>query len=117
MLKNRLLSFLLVFCVLWLAFSGTGAARQAIAQTPPPTINSEGEGESQVTPLQPPTAVLEAGPATEDAIPIEEVDGSLQVPTMPNSGLDANSDSWIGSLPHGIQAGQQTSSNTNSMVL
>lgn len=116
MSQRKLINIILVFCLLWLGFSGTGAANRALAQTPPPTISSE-EEDSQVSLQQPPVAVPGAGPATDDAQTVEELEVPTQVPSLPYPGIDVNSDSWIGALPHGIQKDQQTSSNTHSVVL
>lgn len=117
MSQRKLINIILVICMLWLGFSGTGAASHAIAQTPPPTISSDGEEDTQVLPLQSPVVTLQPGPATDDALPGEELEETPQVPSMPYPGIDVNSDSWIGSLPHGIQKDQQTSSQINSVVL
>ena len=67
MSQSKLFNVILIFCMLWLAFSGTGAANQALAQTPPPTISSEGEKEHQLTTQQPPVQAFEAEPASDDA--------------------------------------------------
>lgn len=86
MSKSKLINVILVFCLLWLAFSGTGAASQANAQTP----------ES------------EAGPATDDALPIEQLPELSDVPTVSGSDDLINSDSWIKPLPYGPQAGVES---------
>lgn len=117
MSQSKLFNVILIFCMLWLAFSGTGAANQALAQTPPPTISSEGEKEHQLTTQQPPVQAFEAEPASDDAPPVEKLEVPPQVLSLPYSGLDANSDSWIGALPHGNHLDQQTSSEINSFAL
>jgi len=72
--------------MLWLAFSGTGAASQANAQTP----------ES------------EAGQATDDALPVEELPELPDVPTVSGSDDLIHSDTWIKPLPYGPQAGVES---------
>lgn len=88
MLKNKFINFVLVFCLLWLAFSDTGATNQALAQTP---TTESGEGS-----------------ATDDALPVEELQKLPQVPSMPISNELTNSDSWIKPLPYGPQAGGES---------
>jgi len=86
MSKSKLINVIIVFCMLWLAFSGTGAASQANAQTP----------ES------------EAGQATDDALPVEELPELPDVPTVSGSDDLIHSDTWIKPLPYGPQAGVES---------
>ena len=89
MSQSKLINIILVISMLWLALGGTGAAGQALAQTPHPTFSSEGE----------------------------ELIGSPQVPLIPDSVIDANTDSWIGASPHGTNSDQQISSTINFVAL
>lgn len=83
MSKSKFINTFIVFCMLWLALSGTGAASQASAQTPE----------------------TGAGPATDDALPVEELLELAQVSPVPVSNDLTNSDSWINALPYGPQSG------------
>lgn len=83
MSHSKLINVVLLFCMLWLAFSGTGAANQAIAQAP----------------------ASETGPASDDALLVEELPELTPVPASLAPDNLVDSDSWIKPLPHGPQSG------------
>lgn len=86
MSHSKYLNIILVFCMLWLALSGTGAASQVHAQTPE----------------------TGTGSATDDALPVDQLPEVAEISTVPGSVNLIDSDDWFKPLPYNTQAGVES---------
>jgi N-acetylneuraminic acid mutarotase len=105
MTKSKLLTAFLIFTSILIAFSCPGITQNALAQPQnPPTLSSMGEN----LPPEPLPEVQalpgNTGPATDDYIPDGNLPAQAQPSSVPYQNFGIDSDSWIGSIPHGLQA-------------
>ena len=119
MKKSKFLATILILMSILTAFSGPGIVRVALAQPQnPPTLSSKGEIQ-EPEPL-PEVQVLpgNTGPATDDCIPTNELPIQARQSSIPFQEFGIDTDSWIGSLPHGLQANSpQSGTGIQSVVL
>jgi len=104
MTKSKFFTSFLVFASILITFSSPGIVRNALAQPQnPPTLSSEGE---KLPESFPEVQIISEGdgPATDDLIPDGDLPAQLEPPLYSDPDFSINSDSWIGSIPHGLQA-------------
>ena len=114
MTTRKFFSAILILTTVLITWTGPGSEKVASAQPQtPPALSSQGEyilsqplPQAQIIPT-------EVGPATDDYLPEGTAVPQVEIPSTPNQEFSINSDSWIGSLPHGAQ----TQAGIQSMVL
>jgi hypothetical protein len=119
MTKSKLLAAFLVFTSFLVAFSGPGIVQNALAQPQnPPVLSSQGE-KLPPEPLPEAQIIIDVdAPPTDEYIPDGEVPLQIDVPSTPPQHLLLESDSWIGSTPHGVQSDSvQGGNSTQALVL
>jgi len=118
MTKSKFFTSFLVFASILITFSSPGIVRNALAQPHnPPTLSSEGE---KLPESFPEVQIIPGGdgPATDDLIPDGDLQAQLEPPLYSDPDFSINSDSWIGSIPYGLQAdSSQSGMGIQSIVL
>lgn len=119
MTKSKFFSAFLVFTSILIAFSGPGIVQNAVAQSQnPPALNSQGENPPPEPLPDVPIIIDGDAPPTDEYIPDGEV--PIQIEGLPTPSRDflLESDSWIGSIPHGVQSNSvQGGNSTQALVL
>lgn len=119
MTKSKVFAAFIVFTSFLVAFSGPGTLQNALAQPQnPPLLSSQTENHQPETIPQTQIIPDADAPPTDEYIPTGDVPLQIEVPPIPYRDLLQETDSWIGSTPHGVQSDSvQGGMGTQSIVL
>ena len=119
MTKSKVFAAFLVFTSFLVAFSGPGIVQNASAQLQnPPLLSSQTENHQPETLPQTQIIPDADAPPTDEYIPTGDVPLQIEVPSILYRDLLQETDSWIGSTPHGVQSDSvQGGNSTQALVL